>query len=85
MHVHSVISRSPEQSNILLTGNTTKMAHAKKEKADEKKYVQMAPETVQLLAETVGLGHLSPTIATSLSEDATYRTRELAHVSSVSF
>ncbi len=58
------------------------MAHTKKEKAEDRKYVQLAPETVMLLAESAGIDHLSPNVATSLSEDATYRTRELAHVSS---
>ncbi len=57
------------------------MAHAKKDKTEERKYVQMAPETVQLLAEASGMDQLAPNVATALSEDATYRTRELAHVS----
>ena len=54
----------------------------KKDK-DEKKFAQIAPETIQHLADSVGLSNVSPDIMRSLSEDASYRARELAHVSRI--
>ena len=48
---------------------------------EEKKYVQLPPETVQLLSEASGIDNLNPNISRALSEDVSYRTRELAHVS----
>ena len=58
------------------------MASAKKEeRREDRKFVALGPETVQLVAETVGVPNLQPTVAAALSEDASYRVREMAHVS----
>ena len=60
------------------------MASAKKEeRREDRKFVALGPETVQLVAETVGVPNLQPTVAAALSEDASYRVREMAHVSSI--
>jgi hypothetical protein len=48
---------------------------------EEKKYVQLSPDTVLHLAESVGLSNLNPSVARALAEDASYRCRELASVS----
>jgi len=56
----------------------------KKEKTEEKKYVQLTPESVQMVAANLGLGQLQPEVSAQLSEDASYRLRELAHVSRTS-
>ena len=52
----------------------------KEERREDRKFVALPPETVQLVAETSGLSNLQPTVAAALSEDASYRARELAHV-----
>jgi hypothetical protein len=48
---------------------------------EEKKYVQLSPDSVCHLAESVGLSNLNPVVARALAEDASYRCRELASVS----
>ena len=48
---------------------------------EEKKYVQLSPDSVCHLAESVGLASLNPAVARALAEDASYRCRELANVS----
>jgi hypothetical protein len=48
---------------------------------EEKKFVQISPDTVLHLAESVGIANLSPAVARGLAEDASYRCRELASVS----
>ncbi len=55
----------------------------KKEKGhhEDKKFVQLPPETVDDLAESVGINNLNQNISRALSEDVSYRARELAHVS----
>ena len=58
------------------------MASVKKEeRREDRKFVALPPETVQLVAETAGVSNLQPTVAAALSEDASYRVREMAHVS----
>eukprot|EP00095_Tigriopus_kingsejongensis_P010017 maker-scaffold1048_size67263-snap-gene-0.20 protein:Tk10017 transcript:maker-scaffold1048_size67263-snap-gene-0.20-mRNA-1 annotation:"hypothetical protein LOTGIDRAFT_118839" len=47
---------------------------------EEKRYVQLPPETVRILAQSSGFEDINPSIARALSEDVSYRTRELAHV-----
>ena len=47
---------------------------------EEKKYVQLSPDSVLHLAESVGLSNLNPSVARALAEDASYRCRELASV-----
>lgn len=57
------------------------MASVKKEeRREDRKFVALPPETVQLMAETAGVSNLAPTVAAALSEDASYRAREMAHV-----
>ena len=52
-------------------------------KKEEKKYFQLSPDTVPLLAETVGINgnSVSPSVSRALAEDDSYRCRELANVS----
>ena len=52
-------------------------------KKEEKKYFQLSPDTVPLLAETVGINgnSVSPSVSRALAEDVSYRCRELASVS----
>ena len=52
-------------------------------KKDEKRYFQLSPDTVPLLAETVGINgnSISPSVSRALAEDVSYRCRELANVS----
>lgn len=49
---------------------------------EEKKYVQLSPDTVIHLAESIGLSNISPNVARALAEDASYRCRELANLCS---
>ena len=53
---------------------------ATKKGTDEKKYVQFAPETVSIIAESLGIANLNSNISRALSEDVSYRCRELANV-----
>ena len=50
---------------------------------EDKKFVQVSPDTVGHLAESVGIANLSPAVARALAEDVSYRCRELASVSSL--
>ena len=51
-------------------------------KKEEKKYFQLSPDTVPLLAETVGINgnSVGPSVSRALAEDVSYRCRELASV-----
>jgi hypothetical protein len=49
---------------------------------EERRYVQLAPETVQNAAESIGIGDLSSSAASALAEDTTYRLREIADLCS---
>jgi len=49
-------------------------------KEEDMQFIQISPETVELVAETVGITNLDPTAAVALSEDATYRCREVANI-----
>ena len=49
---------------------------------DEKQFIQISPETVDLIAETVGISNLDPAIAIGLAEDASYRCREVVNICS---
>lgn len=53
-------------------------------KKEEKKYFQLSPETIPLLAETIGINGntISPSVSRALAEDVSYRCRELANVNS---
>lgn len=53
----------------------------KEERREDRKFVALPPETVQVVADSVGVGNVAPAVAAALSEDASYRVRELAHVS----
>ena len=50
---------------------------------EEKKFVQLAPDTVSMLAESIGISAngLSSSVSRALAEDVSYRCRELANVS----
>ena len=52
-------------------------------KKEEKRYFQLSPDTVPLLAETVGINgnSISASVSRALAEDVSYRCRELANVS----
>ncbi len=67
-----------DMSYILLFAFSFRMSKSK----DEKKYAQIAPDTVNLLAETVGISGstVSNQVARALSEDASYRCRALVNV-----
>ena len=54
-------------------------------KEDNKKYVQMSPDTVSMLAESVGISGIGGGVSRALAEDVSYRCRELANVSNVSY
>ena len=49
---------------------------------EEKKYVQLSPDTVSMLAESIGISQngLSANVSRALAEDVSYRCRELANV-----
>ena len=47
---------------------------------EDKQYIQLSPETVELIAETVGINNLDPSTAIALAEDASYRCREVANI-----
>ena len=49
---------------------------------EEKKYVQLSPDTVSMLAESIGISQngLSANVSRALAEDVSYRCRELATV-----
>ena len=49
---------------------------------DERKYAQISPDTVGLIAESLGLGPLDMKVTRALAEDASYRCRELTNVAS---
>ena len=44
-------------------------------------FVQMSPDSVRVIGETVGVGNMNPNVSRALAEDVSYRVRELAHVS----
>lgn len=50
--------------------------------AEERRYVQLAPETVVNAAESIGISGLSAAAAKALAEDASYRLREIADLCS---
>ena len=47
---------------------------------EDKQYIQISPETVELIAETVGITNLDTSTAIALAEDASYRCREVANI-----
>jgi hypothetical protein len=49
---------------------------------EEKKFVQLSPDTVSMLAESIGISgnNISTNVTRALAEDASYRCRELANV-----
>ena len=49
-------------------------------KKDEKKYVQMSPDTVSMLAESVGISGIGNNVCRAVAEDASYRCRELTQI-----
>ena len=44
-------------------------------------FVQVSPDSVRVIGETVGISNMGPTVSRALAEDVSYRVRELAHVS----
>ena len=54
---------------------------------EEKKYVQLSPDTVSMLAESIGISQngLSANVSRALAEDVSYRCRELANVRILSY
>ena len=44
----------------------------------ERRYVQLAPESIVAAAESLGISNLAPNVSRALAEDATYRVREVA-------
>jgi len=50
--------------------------------ADERRYVQLSPESIVNAAESIGIGDLSAPAAKALAEDTTYRLREIADLCS---
>lgn len=50
---------------------------------EEKKFVQLSPDTVSMLAESIGISGngISSGVSRALAEDVSYRCRELANVS----
>lgn len=60
------------------------MSAPRREKGgEEKKYAQISPDSIEALAESVGIANLSLDVSRALSEDVSYRTRELAHVRTI--
>jgi transcription initiation factor TFIID subunit 6 len=47
---------------------------------EDKQYIQISPETVELIAETIGITNLDTSTAIVLAEDASYRCREVANI-----
>ena len=47
---------------------------------DEKKFIQISPESIELIAETIGYSNISSSVSKSLAEDTSYRLRELIQV-----
>ena len=52
-----------------------------KKEDSNKKYVQVSPDTVSMLAESVGISGIGGVVSRALAEDVSYRCRELANVS----
>lgn len=52
-------------------------------KKEEKRFFQISPDTVPLLAESIGISGntINPSVSRALAEDVSYRCRELANVS----
>ena len=55
------------------------MAKAAKRK-DTGQYCSLPRKTIKLLGESVGVGYLSNEVADSISEDASYRIRQIIQV-----
>ena len=57
---------------------------SKTAKVEEKRYVQMSPDTVSMLAESIGISgnSLGSNVSRALAEDVSYRCRELANICS---
>ena len=51
-----------------------------KKSEGESKYFQISPESIELIAETVGYSNIPPSVSKSLAEDTSYRLRELIQV-----
>ena len=63
------------------SGGTSKTSKAEE---NNKKYVQLSPDTVSMLAESIGISgnSLSSNVSRALAEDVSYRCRELANICS---
>ncbi len=48
---------------------------------EEKKYVQMSPDTVKAIGESVNISNVGVGVCRALSEDVSFRVRQLAHIS----
>jgi len=46
----------------------------------ENKYFQISPESIEMIAETVGYSNIPSSVSKSLAEDTSYRLRELIQV-----
>ena len=49
---------------------------------EERRYVHLAPEMINNVAESLGINNLAPGVAKELAEDVTYRLREISDVCS---
>ena len=52
----------------------------KSKKMDEKKFIQISPESIMLMGDSAGNSSVPDCVAKSLAEDASYRLRELIQV-----
>lgn len=46
----------------------------------DRKFFQISPESIELIADSAGITNLSRTLSTSLAEDTSYRLRQLIKV-----
>ena len=51
-----------------------------KKNEGENKYFQISPESIEMIAETVGYSNIPSSVSKSLAEDTSYRLRELIQV-----
>ena len=68
----------------MMSNNSGGASKTSKAEENNKKYVQLSPDTVSMLAESIGISgnSLSSNVSRALAEDVSYRCRELANICS---
>lgn len=66
--------------NVNDVGNDRSSDKQKFKPDAEKKFIQISPESIELIADSAGYSEISSAVSVSLAEDSSYRLRELIQV-----